>query len=480
MNVNKLPTEILQQILKRVAMGPEQNMATAAPALRRHLLGVCFRWREIILNMAELWTFVRIYLIKTEYEGKETTFQNALATLDLNLSRTSSQLLDIYWHTSLDGSHVTQLFKVINTRAPFCRWRSLEIDTDFWHSYKLHSIRSDDRFSNLESLKIRWCQREGLLLLINSTISSNFRSFHNIGAYTPADLLRDRISNIMSRATELTLPNFGAALLPPLPPQITTLSIWSMTLQSTAHIRHLTIHLSPSISQFFDHDWSSLISLDVLFTRTQQSHPLPQQTILFPRLQTLVVREGRFRSLISISAPSLVSLRLERGHESIEKANRSLFDTISHPSYTVKSMGKLEIGFPLSPMVLASVIRDFPAVESLGFGFDDSYDGWEVIRHVICERRYVKVEWSERLKDNFMAGVKILKLQMNWILGDDVFENPWKAYTAKIFEDIPGKQLETIRCSWPRGDSWELTRLNWEKSHSKVDGSKQEEGHCAL
>ncbi|KAG8816496.1 hypothetical protein FRC19_011989, partial [Serendipita sp. 401] len=57
MNVNKLPTEILQQILKRVAMGPEQNMATAAPALRRHLLGVCFRWREIILNMAELWTF---------------------------------------------------------------------------------------------------------------------------------------------------------------------------------------------------------------------------------------------------------------------------------------------------------------------------------------------------------------------------------------------------------------------------------------
>ncbi|KAG8864395.1 hypothetical protein FRC20_010257 [Serendipita sp. 405] len=484
MNISNLPTELLLQILKEAARNPGWDEATHSPAGRRVLSAVCFRWRDIVLNTAEIWSLVRVHLEKTRYSGKESTFEKALAALELDLSRTRSQLLDVYWNSRLDLAHAKRVFQVVMERAPFCRWRSLEIYNDSWDSYSLHAIRSEERFYNLESLRVRWCQVNGFLPLINRTVSSNFRFFYDKDSILATKLYESDMNNIISRTTELTLPDFGHNPIPPLPPHNTRLSVCSVNLREASHVQHLKVRSPLSISQFVDHKWSSLVSLDVWFTKPRSSRPLQQQLVLLPRLQTLIVSGGYFEPILNISTPPLDRLRLERGHENVKGANSSLSNTLSHPSFSLISTKKLEISFPLLPAVLTTVIIHFSSIGSLGLGLDNSYDGWELVRHVICEKRYLGEAGGAGgttsvagLEDIFLAQIETLELQMSWNNGGIALKDTWKAYMARIFDDTRGKQLAMIRCSWPNGAIRQLTRSDLEESRMKdeTDGMKQEE-----
>ncbi|KAG8796993.1 hypothetical protein FRC17_007884, partial [Serendipita sp. 399] len=94
MGISRLPTELLRQVLQEASSERGPHGTRTSPYPRRLLLAVCFQWRDIVLNTPELWSYVPVSLVKTIQHGKESTFQNALAILDLDLQRSGSQLLD--------------------------------------------------------------------------------------------------------------------------------------------------------------------------------------------------------------------------------------------------------------------------------------------------------------------------------------------------------------------------------------------------
>ncbi|KAG8820429.1 hypothetical protein FRC17_010153 [Serendipita sp. 399] len=474
MGIGRLPTELLQQVLQKAASELGPHGTRPSPNARRLLLAVCFQWRDIVLNTPELWSYVSVYMIKTIYDGKESTFRNALATLDLDLQRSGSQLLDVYWYTYLDRHHAHQVLKVIMARAPFCRWRSLDIDNDSLDSCNLPSFRPEDKFCNLVTLYIRFCHRNGFVPHINRTISSRFRFFITKDAKIPPQLFNGDLTNLLSVANELSIPDFRDrdAVAPPLPKHIVTLIAQSLHLQETGHIQHLTLQLPTRILEFVSHNWSSLISLDVRFDEPSSWQRPPQTPVNFPCLQTLSVHGARYDAFLHISAPQLARLRLDRGHFSIKASNQNLYHIISCPSYPLSHITRFEICFPLEPLVLTKVIVRSPALQALRFGIGDSYDGWELIRHVICERRFVRdvgIVNQEGAYDAFMGQIDTLELDMNWRNGGVMMKDTWKAYMSRILEDTQGKPLETIKCFWPDGDIRQLTRPLPSRSSPRVN-----------
>ncbi|KAG8819624.1 hypothetical protein FRC17_010372 [Serendipita sp. 399] len=453
MGISMLPAELLQQILRDAAL--DSDAQRPSPSARRVLLAVCFQWRDILLNTQELWTFIRVVLTKTDIFGQELRFQNGLSRLKLDLQRAGSQLLDVYWNTEVDWDHARRIFGVIKTQAPFDRWRSLEIASDRWEGYLPFYFPEDHRFDNLASLKICQYRPNGFLPLIGKTISSSFRVFHATDSAISYNLLTFPLSTLLFKATDILLPELTGHL------------------QTTAHIQQLIVEASTYIIQFIGCDWSSLSLLDINFKVPPSSRNLPQTLIPFPRLHTLSVRGGYLQPLAYISAPQLAHLRLSRGNKGFRRANQNLNHTLSHPSYTLSPVGKLQVDFPIEPLVLARLIAQSPAVESLALVVDDLHSGWDAIRRVICECKYeADVAAGSQILDvmhlHFMRRLKTLEIHMSQH-GDIETRDTWFAHMPEIFEATHGTQLETIACYWPDGAMRRLTRSTWSDALAKEE-----------
>ncbi|KAG8819495.1 hypothetical protein FRC17_010426 [Serendipita sp. 399] len=453
MGISTLPAELLQQILRDAAL--DSDARRPSPPARRVLLAVCFQWRDILLNTQELWTFIRVVLTKTDIFGQEFRFQNGLSRLKLDLQRAGSQLLDVYWNTQVDWDHARQIFEVIKTQAPFNRWRSLEIASDRWEGYISFHFPEDHRFSNLASLKICHYRPNGFLPLIGKTISSSFRVFHATDSAISYNLPTFPLSTLLFNAADILLPELTGHL------------------QTTAHIQKLIVEASTYITQLIGCDWSSLILLDINFKVPRSSRNPPQTLIHFPHLHTLSVRGGYLQPLVYISAPQLAHLRLSRGNKGFRRANQNLNHTLSHPSYTLSPVGKLQVDFPLEVLVLASVIAQSPAAESLALIIDDLHSGWDAIRQAICECNYeAEVAAGSQILDvmhlHFMRRLKILEIHMSQ-RGDVETRDTWFTHMAEILEATRGTQLETIVCYWPDGTIRRLTRSIWSGALAKEE-----------
>ncbi|KAG8827247.1 hypothetical protein FRC17_007923 [Serendipita sp. 399] len=431
MGISTLPAELLQRILSDAALGSER--------VRRVLLAVCFQWRDILLRTPEIWTYIRVVLTKTHISGQEFRFQNGLSILKLDLQRAGSHLLDVYWDVEVDQEHIQQIFDVIQAQAPFDRWKSLVISKDYWEGYTPTYLSGDHGFLNLTSLEIHQYRPDGFLPLIGRTISSCFCFFYVTDSDILPNLFAPPLSNILSKATVMLLPGLKDHL------------------QATAHIQQLIVEGSTLISQFVDRDWSSLGWLDVNFRTPSSRNLLQTPLISLPRLHILSVRGGYFQPLAHFSAPQLAHLRVSQGNKGLRRANQNLYSTVSQQTYTLSPVGKLQVDFPLEPLVLARVIAQSPAVESLAMRVEDLDAGWDAIRQVICERKWDEdvAVGSENLElelvhPDLMQRLDTLEIHIDR-LSDKEARDIWDAHMAEILEATPGTQLETITCHWLGG-----------------------------
>jgi hypothetical protein len=143
--VYKLPVELLLFIFQQ---------CDSAIRPRLVLTHTCRRWRLIATSYPSLWTNLHI---GTHIISTATRYNHFESLLSTQVDRSGRLPLDIVWSLDILDLYATHVLRVIRDKAPFPRWRSLELQMggrDWGLEGFLASIMA---FPNLESLVIFGC-----------------------------------------------------------------------------------------------------------------------------------------------------------------------------------------------------------------------------------------------------------------------------------------------------------------------------------
>ncbi|KAG8787663.1 hypothetical protein FRC15_008536 [Serendipita sp. 397] len=454
MNINRLPPEILKLILFEAVKEESGKPSTVA---NHRLLGVCFQWKNLLVTNPGFWTNVHIWLVGDQSErihsGGMSSTPNPdryLKMLDLQLQRAGSNLLDVFLCIDVEAELARPFFGLMLHRAPFRRWRTLEILKVNWGSYALPITREDDGFVNLESIEISYECEPDLVRLIDRTATSKMTVFH---ANLSFEEVQEFFPNILSKISELELGIESRGDFSP-PPNVVTLTLPSFQLNSLSHILHLTLTYRQSITPFFIHDWTNLVSLDFIVGDLHSSLPPAQQIVSFPSLETLIIRGTLYIALAHFSAPRLRDLQFIDGWNSVLDSVDGLHEVLSHPSFLLSPSGVIEVHFPLNKKTLTDLIWAFPLMKTLKLHFEEDYDGWETVKSVFCNWRTTKrmaiqseTEATSSHSTVLMQQLVSLDLRLKWDYEEGMSED-WKVRMLKVLEDTKGTSLNEIRCSW--------------------------------
>ncbi|KAG8809098.1 hypothetical protein FRC17_003621 [Serendipita sp. 399] len=191
----KIPPEVLHLILV---------MAADTPPDRRKLISVCFDWRRTLVNTSFIWTTLRIV---TNHDNDQR-FEKFLWNLELQLSRCGSLPLDVFWRTSMDEDQTTRLFRLLASKSPFSRWRTLELGGhDRTTLGYAHTATMGD-FQNLESFILHASQPNCLLHLVNHSVTPKLTKFENNYLYMPIAQFNQEMTNVIKYTSKLKLPYF--------------------------------------------------------------------------------------------------------------------------------------------------------------------------------------------------------------------------------------------------------------------------------
>ncbi|KAG8810625.1 hypothetical protein FRC18_003963 [Serendipita sp. 400] len=453
MSISVLPLEILRLILLETVKAENGRPSTTAS---RYLLGVCFQWRNLVETTSGFWTSISI-----EFKGnRDPTYapptrnpNQYLASLDVQLQRAKSQLIDIYASIYVDGDLAGPLFSLILRRAPFHRWRTLDIYDFYWDNYTLPITRKDDGFVNLEYMKIRnYCKPE-FLSLVDRTATSKLTVFNWNLSFQK---LRQTCPNIFPNGRS------DAHLSPP--PNVVNLTLPFPLLNNPSHIVHLKLTRPQYIKEFINYDWTNLVSLDFTVTGSQPSFPTNRQIISFPRLETLAIRGINYIALSCFSAPWLRDLQFSKNYKRTGHAVTRLEEALLCPSFTLSPSGVTEVLFPLDNRTLTTLVHAFPKTKTLKLLFHNDDNGWEAIRTVFCDWKNTtkitvktEIEAASSRSMVFTGQLTCLDLHLNCDYKEGMREI-WRARMMKVLENTQCTSLNKIRCTWSGRQPIELDR----------------------
>ncbi|KAG8810731.1 hypothetical protein FRC18_003913 [Serendipita sp. 400] len=475
MSINKLPPEIFTLILIEAVKEENGRPSTTAS---RHLLGICSQWRNLVTATANFWTNVHIV-----FKGNQHSVMHPVPTpnpdqvlegLDLQLQRAGSQLIDVYLDIDVDAERAGPLFGLVFRRAPFCRWRSLELFRVNWDNYTLPITRQNDRFVNLEYMKkYHFCQPE-LLCLIDQTATSKLTVFRGDLSF---EYMQKVCSNILSNISELELgmSTSGYGHFSP-PPKVVNLTLPYFRLNDLCNVTHLKLCQAQSVTDFVKVDWTNVVSLDFVIG-SQSPLPPAQQTISFPRLERLVIRGLLYVVLAYFSAPRLRCLQFDNVDYDMVQGTEGLKRLLSCSFLTLSPSEMVEILFPVNKTTLIDLIWQFPQIKRLKLHFEDDedenewwkhlrveYDRWGTIKGTFCDWRNVKrtamkgkTEAVSSRPTVFMENLASLEVELKWVYNEGMRET-WRARMIKVLEDTQDTELKEIRCTWKGETPLELNR----------------------
>jgi F-box-like len=140
--VSKLPVELLSLIFQH-----------CDPQIRPRLdlTHTCRQWRLIAVNYPRLWT--DIYINTYIASSSNATHEHFESLLSMQVDRSDRLLLDVIWIADFEED-IIRCLHTIENKAPFSRWRSLEISGVGRNSHAESVLTSLVEFPNLESLTI--------------------------------------------------------------------------------------------------------------------------------------------------------------------------------------------------------------------------------------------------------------------------------------------------------------------------------------
>jgi hypothetical protein len=430
--ISILPHEILREIF--LYFQPDPPSRVEFPKAVVQLSAVCRYWRRIILSISHLWTQV-VYKVARYCDNQ--LLREHLSWLKIFLKRSGSLPLDITLEIySLDGEVQSKLFEFLMIKAPFHRWRSLELYCPFCPSPGWQSTSLTGEFSSLTSLSYHGYPI-GLfpLLPIINRSANQLRQLYvsSLDAQFMMKLHPSIMGRISALITGDTMVNLN------LPSNITKLHVRNLPLYPLPHIVSLTTEIL-SLDSFIPSRFPNLRVLEV----TSKLEGLSRIPISIPSLRCLIFRTGYVPALDLIRAPSLESIQFlyslyAHGPWLRGAVNSSLYD-ISPVDLILEAnvnQNFVIIILSKSPRVKTLTLRlvnEGPCewlVEALseranGDERDGTTNAWKLCTHLITLR------------------IKLLQDQKN--------TEVWTAYLQRILRGRDGSALRSIICEWQDGN----------------------------
>lgn len=147
--ISRLPVELLLSIFQQ-----------ACPRVQSRvwLTHTCRHWREVVLDKADLWTYIEVPHFENGGEGDEDEdVRRFLCLLTMQLDLTGALPLDIVFFQPESHALYNKLLDVLRERAAFPRWHSLVLRLDYVDTLEKMEdalFFASEAFPNLSTLTI--------------------------------------------------------------------------------------------------------------------------------------------------------------------------------------------------------------------------------------------------------------------------------------------------------------------------------------
>jgi F-box-like len=343
---------------------------------------VCRRWRAIAIHTSDLWTKIRIHA-----DGLDEKQSNKLLNrLSLFLGRTGTLLLDVEWHAYGNPKSVPLFYDLFRHKAPFSRWRTLDLDLneEFIHPFE---PRGDvDEFLSLEELTLMHAPPRIYLDHLNETVTARLRILELGPNFqcTSGNLIK--CANIFGYISTIKLRS--GVIIPPalLPPNVTTLKTNTMPNLPIPHVRHLFVkHIGVELLSTLG--LANLVSLSI---RTIGEEDPAQYTINLPSLLWLRVKDGSLPVLSCLKVPSLHTLSIECFDEEAQAVDSPVVTAI-RTGFEAPKLLALFLNIYLDPPATLEILRCFPNISRVHLRCRGTDCARDILSHVFPLERQLPV-----------------------------------------------------------------------------------------
>ncbi|CAG7853591.1 SubName: Full=Uncharacterized protein {ECO:0000313/EMBL:CCA74679.1} [Serendipita indica DSM 11827] len=440
LTLTDLPAEVLRLVLWEAAVD--------SPVERRCLLGVCFLWRDILVNMFHLWTSLRII---SSYEN-DAGFERFLWRLDLQLQRCGPLMLDVHWRTTMSYEQTTQLFALLSKRAPFSRWKSLVLEYCDNGAFNDDMLTGMSDFRNLTSLKITYCAPERLLRRVNDSVTSKLTDFGFNYTGMTISQFNSEMNSILKHVSVIQLPNFDVDSTVFLPDNVKEITSYYVPNCAFPHVTSVTTTGWNPVRRFKNRHFPNLEYLSTMFTRPDASMDVP---VVLASLTTLIVSGCEYEPLALMTLPNLNVLRIRTSSSeqgSYKHEINTLRTAVTRRELNLSPTGVLEIDVPVPADVLIMAVKRMGVrAKEVVLRVREAYEGWGMLRKLFILPPLSTSTVNAPKETMVMPRLQKLEL-LTKVYDNEANQKVWRAFMTRILEERRGSSLESVKTVFS-GDS---------------------------
>ncbi|CCA76715.1 hypothetical protein PIIN_10703 [Serendipita indica DSM 11827] len=344
--------------------------AVDSPADRQRLIGVCFQWKEVLYNTPSLWTTLSLCTYYPNDEQLRQLFDN----LSSRLSRCGSLMLEVKLNlVGLQETHKASLFALLSEKAPFTRWRSLELWEREDRLLTPSMLKNMGDFRNLERLDVCAIMTGQLLKMASESATSKLGELA-IRSWIHPDQFEADINGLLKYIRRLELSEQYPSIK--LPANIVELTMSKFPPMPLPYIKILTFTSRQSVTDLSDVAFPNLTSLTVSFLPIPWDVRAP--SIRLSNVESLTVYGSEFGALAYLSLPKLRRLAM-RDPPSLSKhpwGIDSLVDALLRNEFSLSPSEELDLGFPVHSGTLNLAAKKMSRVKKVVMNLEDVKQDW--------------------------------------------------------------------------------------------------------
>ena len=356
--ISKLPVELVLIVFSFCEPGVK-------PAII--LSHTCRYWRSIALSTGELWTSVEI---RAQPRCDEAVFYKFYSLLDMQFDRAGELLLDVFWCITGSDTRKHQILHLIRRKGPFCRWRTLTIDS-LYLPYEVQTmLLPEDAFTNLVSLTVIPYHRSAIIEGINRTITTKFHTLGFGGSQHVWGTIASDYDNLLKNAKRLILSKEDSFRSdgPSLPPNIVELEAGVRTSHVFPHIKQYTLFRCILLrSRGIDLRQMTTLTVEAQLVIESGAHvSLP--SLLHLTFGVIHILSGAF-----FEAKNLQTLNIGEKNNSkkYEGPVEHLKKSINSAGYRLSPQTLVRVGYCLPADVAVQLLEQSPHVQAAFLAFDN-------------------------------------------------------------------------------------------------------------
>jgi hypothetical protein len=426
--IHRLPRELILEIL--LLFRPKSHNQQ----LLRIIIAfstVCRLWRSIIINTPDFWTFVKLFIPKSEDPART---ESHILAIDRHLRRTGSLPLDVTLSLrNVDDEAVIRILSSISAHAKFNRWRSLSLAGEIY--VERERLAECGQFENLESLTVSSNFSTGLFSIIGSTA-------HKLAALTIAGTPDFPLHHLFSTKSLTSLTFHDAYWFEiNLPTGVTHLELRHYNCLAGVRQPFDNLkHLKTDILRAGD---LLTLSAEKLFPNVEFIEAglvsVNGPPLHFPELRHLVALNSRRGSFTSLRAPKLAVLHLTGWHDvsdfKADMVARSQNRGRPHLDPTT-----LILDINVSPSTIKDILAVYTSLQQLRFYFRTNWLYLDLIEDTLMAEEVGEWRYCSQLAE--------LEITLDRVQKE---KEGWPAVAERLIEVRRNAPLHIVRINWSCG-----------------------------